>query len=118
MLAPAADYDSLVAAFRWQIPQRYNIAFDVCDRWAAREPDRAAVLDVAADGRVTALTYGELRERSNRLANALRARGVGRGDRVAILLPQGPRSEEHTSELQSRQYLVCRLLPEKHTSEL
>src|SRR3712207_9130065 len=90
MLAPAADYDSLVAAFRWQIPQRYNIAFDVCDRWAAREPDRAAVLDVAADGRVTALTYGELRERSNRLANALRARGIAQGDRVAILLPQGP----------------------------
>src|SRR5947209_13607198 len=30
----------------------------------------------------------------------------------AMLLP-GPRSEEHTSELQSRQYLVCRLLLEK-----
>src|SRR3712207_7115278 len=28
---------------------------------------------------------------------------------------QGPRSEEHTSELQSRQYLVCRLLLEKKT---
>src|SRR3712207_7582599 len=27
----------------------------------------------------------------------------------------GPRSEEHTSELQSRQYLVCRLLLEKKT---
>src|SRR3712207_9021926 len=33
--------------------------------------------------------------------------GVGRGER-------GPRSEEHTSELQSRQYLVCRLLLEKN----
>jgi acetyl-CoA synthetase len=90
MLAPAADYDSLVAAFRWAIPARYNIGVDVCDRWAAKEPGRAAVLDVAADGRVFPLTYGELRERSNRLANALRERGIGRGDRVAILLPQGP----------------------------
>ncbi|HEX8664531.1 MAG TPA: acyl-CoA synthetase [Beijerinckiaceae bacterium] len=90
MLAPAADYDSLVAAFRWRIPERYNIGVDVCDRWAAREPGRAAVLDVAADGRVTDLTYGELRERSNRLSDALRARGIARGDRVAILLPQGP----------------------------
>src|SRR5258707_6922385 len=41
------------------------------------------------------------------------------GDRVDVLLirqvtrPSGPRSEEHTSELQSRQYLVCRLLLEK-----
>jgi acetyl-CoA synthetase len=90
MLTPAPDYDSLVAAFRWRIPARYNIGIDVCDRWAAAEPGRAAVLEVGPDGQVSALTYGALRERSNRLANALRARGVGRGDRVAILLPQGP----------------------------
>src|SRR3712207_8347678 len=32
---------------------------------------------------------------------------------VAALVLEGPRSEEHTSELQSRQYLVCRLLLEK-----
>jgi acetyl-CoA synthetase len=90
MLTPAPDYDSLVARFRWRIPARYNIGVDVCDRWAAAEPGRAAILDVGSDGRVTTLTYGELRDRSNRLANALRERGVERGDRVAILLPQGP----------------------------
>src|SRR3712207_7768299 len=33
--------------------------------------------------------------------------------RVAVELPRPGRSEEHTSELQSRQYLVCRLLLEK-----
>jgi acetyl-CoA synthetase len=89
MLAPAPDYDSLVAAFRWRIPERYNIGVDVCDRWAAREPERPAILDVGADGRVATLAYGELRACSNRLANGLRARGVEPGDRVAILLPQG-----------------------------
>src|SRR3712207_8100464 len=36
---------------------------------------------------------------------------VGQGD--ALVVPTAPRSEEHTSELQSRQYLVCRLLLEK-----
>ena len=89
MLTPAPDYDSLVAAFRWRIPERYNIGVDVCDRWAAVEPERAAILEIGPDGRVATLAYGALRERSNRLANALRARGIGRGDRVAILLPQG-----------------------------
>ncbi len=89
MLTPAPDYDSLVAAFRWRIPERYNIGVDVCDRWAAAEPERAAILEIGPDGRVATLAYGALRERSNRLANALRARGIGRGDRVAILLPQG-----------------------------
>src|SRR3712207_8285496 len=32
---------------------------------------------------------------------------------AAVALERAPRSEEHTSELQSRQYLVCRLLLEK-----
>ncbi len=36
------------------------------------------------------ITYGWLRETSNRLANVLRAHGIARGDRVAILLPQMP----------------------------
>src|SRR3712207_7774178 len=33
-----------------------------------------------------------------------------------MVRPSAPRSEEHTSELQSRQYLVCRLLLEKKQS--
>jgi acetyl-CoA synthetase len=89
MLRPASDYDGLVAQFSWEIPARYNIGVDVCDRWAAVQPERPAILEVAGSGRVTPVTYGELRDASNRLANAFRARGIGRGDRVAILLPQG-----------------------------
>src|SRR3712207_815619 len=42
--------------------------------------------------------------------------GKGRKDRFAMLSPDLLRSEEHTSELQSRQYLVCRLLLEKKTA--
>src|SRR3712207_6997949 len=41
-----------------------------------------------------------------------------RADRVLLLGRAPGRSEEHTSELQSRQYLVCRLLLEKKTSDL
>lgn len=89
MLPNIRDYDRLYAEFRWRLPERYNIGVDVCDRWAAAEPDRPAILDVGPDGRVVATSYGALRRDSNRLANALVARGVGLGDRVAILLPQG-----------------------------
>ena len=84
------NYDDVYAQFRWQVPARYNIGVDVCDRWAAREPDRLAILHVHPDGREDAVSYGALRDTSNRLANALRAQGVARGDRVAILLPQAP----------------------------
>jgi acetyl-CoA synthetase len=84
------DYDALHRAFRWQIPERYNIGVEVCDRWAERDPRRLAILHVHPDGRAEAVSYGWLRETSNRLANVLRAHRVKRGDRVALLLPQMP----------------------------
>ena len=86
----AKDYDALYRDFRWSIPARYNIGVDVCDRWAAREPGRLAILHVHGDGRSEPISYGHLRETSNRLANVLRAQGVKRGDRVAIFMPQAP----------------------------
>ena len=90
VLPSVRDYDTLYRQFRWQVPARYNIGVDVCDRWAAAEPDRLAILHARPDGRDDAITYGWLRETSNRLANVLRAHGIARGDRVAILLPQAP----------------------------
>ena len=90
VLPDVRDYGALYSQFRWAIPARYNIGVDVCDRWAAQEPDRLAILHVHADGRQDAVSYGYLRDTSNRLANVLRAQGVGRGDRVAIMLPQAP----------------------------
>jgi acetyl-CoA synthetase len=90
VLPRVKDYDTLYRQFRWQVPARYNIGVDVCDRWAAKEPDRLAIIHARPDGHDDHITYGWLRETSNRLANVLRAHGVTRRDRVAILLPQSP----------------------------
>jgi acetyl-CoA synthetase len=91
MLMPdIRDYDTLYRQFRWNIPARYNIGIDCCDRWADVDPGRLAILNVRADGGEDAISFGWLRETSNRLANVLRAHGVQRGDRVAIFMPQTP----------------------------
>jgi acetyl-CoA synthetase len=84
------EYDAIYRQFRWQVPARYNIGVDVCDRWAVAEPDRLAILHARPDGREEDISYGWLRDTSNRLANVLRASGIARGDRIAILLPQAP----------------------------
>jgi acetyl-CoA synthetase len=90
VLPRISNYDQLYREFRWQVPAHYNIGVDVCDRWAARDPRRLAILHVAHNGAPREITYGWLRDTSNRLANVLRAHGIGRGDRVALLLPQSP----------------------------
>jgi acetyl-CoA synthetase len=89
MLHAEPTYDRLRASFRWKVPKRYNIGVDVCDRWAAVDPARVALLEPQPDGSCRVFSHGELREQSNRLASALAARGIVAGDRVAILLPQG-----------------------------
>ena len=89
MLERRANFDEMVREFRWAIPDRFNIGVAVCDAWAEREPDRVALIDYAAAGGTIFHTYGELRARSNALANGLRSLGVEPGDRVALLVPQG-----------------------------
>jgi acetyl-CoA synthetase len=89
MLTRAGSYEEVWRRFRWQIPERYNIGRDVCDRHAGDSGRRALIYE-DGDGRVEEYTFLEIMRRANRLANVLTANGVGAGDRIGILLPQRP----------------------------
>jgi acetyl-CoA synthetase len=82
-------YEEVCKHFRWQVPSVYNIGWDVCDKWAG-DKHRLALIYVQPDGREQKVTFRQLKQLSNRLANVLAATGVSRGDRVGILLPQRP----------------------------
>ncbi|MGH2910423.1 MAG: acyl-CoA synthetase [Solirubrobacteraceae bacterium] len=77
-------YEEAVAGHRWEVPERYNIAADVCDR---HPREKAAMIHENFEGNVREVSWGELQDLSNRFANVLVAHGVGKGDRVAMLLP-------------------------------
>ncbi|MGQ9653695.1 MAG: acyl-CoA synthetase [Thermodesulfobacteriota bacterium] len=89
MLKPGKTYTEVVDAFQWKVPRYYNIGVDVCDKWATQRY-RLALIFEDESGRMEKYTFWELRRLSNRLANALSALGIHRGDRVGILLPQCP----------------------------
>ena len=89
MLAARPTYDALYRDFRWQIPERFNIGTAVSNNWAAHEPDRVCLQHFLPDAPPLSMTYRELAARSDAFAAALEVEGVTKGDRVAILLPQG-----------------------------
>ncbi len=82
-------FDELYRTFSWRLPAVYNIGVDVCDKWARAE-DRLALIDIAAGGEATRYSFADLAGRSNRWAHALAGLGIGRGDRVAVILSQRP----------------------------
>ncbi len=89
MLKKGKTYDEVYRSFRWKVPKFYNIGVDCCDKWADQR-FRLALIYEDDKGQVEKYTFWELKQLSNRLANALQACGLQRGDRVGILLPQCP----------------------------
>ncbi len=82
-------YDELYRGWRWQVPERYNIARACCGRWAA-DRSRFALYWEDESGTTAKYTFWDVQREANRLSNALAALGVRRGDRVALILPQRP----------------------------
>lgn len=66
-----------------------NVCHEICDKWAD-DPSRVALYYETEDGGDGTLTFAELQEASARFANYLKSKGIGKGDRVAALLPRTP----------------------------
>jgi acetyl-CoA synthetase len=86
LLAHRTDYATAYAGFRWPKVQNFNWALDWFDAELA-QGDHAGSIALRITGEGAAeLTFAELSDRSNRIANGLRRLGVVRGDRVLVML--------------------------------
>jgi acetyl-CoA synthetase len=88
-MSGATRYEELALGFRWEVPQRFNIAWHCCGRHAGQR-ERFALYFEDETGAQAAFSFWDIQVRANRLSNALGALGVAAGERVAILLPQCP----------------------------
>jgi acetyl-CoA synthetase/medium-chain acyl-CoA synthetase len=82
------DYEETRRSFRLDVPERFNFARDVVDRWA-QERNRVAMVWAGQTGRRT-ITYREFSWNSQRAANLFQQHGVSRGDRVMIVASRVP----------------------------
>ena len=82
-------YAGMHAGFRWQVPERFNIGEVCCRRWSRGAAGLRTAIRVHRPGQPPRLhSYAELQAGADALGSTLRALGVERGDRVAIVLPQ------------------------------
>ena len=81
-----SGYDDLVKNFKINVPENFNFGYDVVDAWAAEEPDREALLWTNDCGDERRFTFGELKDLTDRTAAFFQTLGIGRGDRVMLIL--------------------------------
>ena len=84
------DYEFSYKNDRLEVPEFFNFGFDVVDKWA-EDRTKLALISIDSTGEnVQHHSFWDLKVLSNKYANALRDRGIKKGDRVFIMLPRIP----------------------------
>ncbi len=87
--ANMTDYARERQSFALDVPEYFNFAADVIDRWAD-DPNRVGMVWVGTANRSRTLTFREFAWGSNRAARSFRAHGIGKGDRVLVVASRVP----------------------------
>lgn len=81
-----SDYDDLKKRYRVRVPDHFNFGFDVVDRYAKEDPDKLALIWCNDSGEERMITFRDVAENSNRIANMLYDKGIRKGDHVLVML--------------------------------
>ena len=84
------SYDDLKKNYKVNVPEGFNFAYDVVDSWAEQDKTKKALYYCNDYGVRKVYTFEDLRRLSNKAANYLKSLGIGKGDRVILMLKQRP----------------------------
>ena len=82
--------DSEAPNYGWFTDGRLNVSYNCLDRHLDTRGDRDAIIFEREDGSVRTITYRQLHRQVCRFANALKAQGAQKGDRIIVYMPMGP----------------------------
>ncbi|WP_302590650.1 AMP-binding protein [uncultured Muribaculum sp.] len=81
-----SSYKDFMENFHVRVPENFNFAYDVVDRWADEDPDKPALLWTNDRGECHQFTFGEMKKYSDQTASFFQSAGIGRGDMVMLIL--------------------------------
>jgi acetyl-CoA synthetase len=84
------SYEDFKQNYGLKIPENFNFGYDVIDEWAGQYADKPALVWCDDDGHEKRFTFGDVKRMSDKAANMLKAKGVGKGDMVMLMLKQRP----------------------------
>ncbi|MDD1712527.1 MAG: AMP-binding protein [Methanoregulaceae archaeon] len=87
---PDPTRDDRYRDFSLYVPEFYNFGYDVVDAWATKEPDKTALLWVNQQGTERQYSFRDMKRGSDAAARILHEIGIGKGDRVFVMLPRIP----------------------------
>jgi Acyl-coenzyme A synthetases/AMP-(fatty) acid ligases len=84
--AVSTERDGALYNIEFPNADRFNFAFDCVDRIATETPDKLAMLHISVNKIERRFTFGEINRLSSQAANYFASLGIGRGDRVMLVL--------------------------------
>ena len=80
------SYEDFSKNFKLNVPENFNFAYDIIDEYAKNEPERLALVWCNDDGHEKMFTFSDLKYWSDKTANYLVSKGIGKGDKVMLIL--------------------------------
>ncbi|MDE5847547.1 MAG: AMP-binding protein, partial [Muribaculaceae bacterium] len=80
------SYEDFMANFKVNVPENFNFGYDVVDAWAEKDPEKEALLWTNDKGEVRHFTFADIKRESDKTASFFQSLGIGRGDRVMLIL--------------------------------
>ncbi|MCL2481232.1 MAG: AMP-binding protein [Spirochaetaceae bacterium] len=84
------NYEDFFVNYKCNVPENFNFAYDVVDEWARLYPEKLALIRTDDGGEVQSWSFSQIKQESDKAANALLGLGIKKGDVVMLILKQRP----------------------------
>ena len=78
--------EDFIKNFKVNVPENFNFGYDVVDAWAAEDPGKQALLWTNDQGACIHFSYADLKNYTDQTASYFQSLGIGRGDKVMLIL--------------------------------